>query len=62
MREDIRSLVDDQRAFAEFMTGALTSTAIQASVMRSRHFWIGAATAMFAGLVSAAGVIVAIAH
>jgi len=62
IREDIRQLSRDQREFAEFMTGAITSRAIQQTVMKSRHFWIGAAAAMFAGLVSAAGVIVAIAH
>jgi hypothetical protein len=62
IREDVRQLVADQRAFAEFMTGAITSRTIQQSVMRSRHFWIGASTAMFAGLATAAGVIVAIAH
>jgi hypothetical protein len=62
MREDISSLVKDQKDFAEFMTGAITSRTIQQNVMRSRHFWIGAACAMFSGLVAAAGVIVAIAH
>jgi len=62
MRSDIKQLVDDQRAFADFMTGAINSRAIQETVRASRHFWMGAAVAMFGGLATAAGVIVAIAH
>ena len=41
MRRDIRQLVKDQQEFAEFMTGAISSRAIQESVRKSRHFWIG---------------------
>lgn len=41
IREDIRRLVDDQRAFAEFMTGAISSRSIQEGVRKSRHFWMG---------------------
>jgi hypothetical protein len=62
MREDIRALVTDQREFAEFMTGAINSRSIQETVRRSRHFWMGVSVAMFGGLATAAGVIVAIAH
>ena len=62
MREDIRKLVADQSAFAEFMTGALVSRKIQERIIKSRHFWMGAAVAMFGGLATAAGVIVAISH
>ena len=62
IREDVKQLVHDQRDFAEFMTGAIASTRIQAKVMRSRHFWIGMSVAMFGGLCTAAGVIVAVAH
>lgn len=43
MRDDISQLVKDQREFAEFMTGAVNSRAIQEKVRTSRHFWIGAA-------------------
>ena len=62
MRDDIRELVRVSREFQEFMTGAINSRAIQEKVGKSRHFWIGAAVAMFGGLAAAAGVIVAIAH
>ena len=48
MREDIRTLVTDQREFAEFMTGAIVSREIQQSVMKSRHFWIGSALTLAA--------------
>jgi len=54
IREDIRRLVTDQREFAEFMTGAITSRGIQQTVMKSRHFWIGTALSfgtMLAGAV-----------
>jgi len=46
MREDIRSLVKDQKDFAEFMTGAINSRAIQETVRKSRHFWIGSALSL----------------
>lgn len=53
MREDIRTLTTDQREFAEFMTGAVNSRAIQETVRQSRHFWMGTAVAL-AGVVIAA--------
>ena len=62
MREDIRQLVSDQREFAEFMTGSVKSRALQEAVIKSRHFWIGAATAMFGGLIAAAGLIAQLHH
>lgn len=46
IREDVRALVKDQREFAEFMTGAISSRAIQESIRKSRHFWIGVALSM----------------
>jgi len=50
IREDIRELVKDQRDFAEFMTGAISSQTIQETVRKSRHFWIGSALSL--GLVA----------
>lgn len=58
MREDIKTLVDDQRGFAEFMTGAIMSQKIQQGVIKSRHFWIGVALSACVLLVTAAGVII----
>lgn len=58
MREDIKTLVTDQKEFAEFMTGAIVSQSIQQRVVKSRHFWIGIALSSFVLLVTAAGVIV----
>lgn len=46
MRDDIRQLVNDQRAFAQFMTGAVSSAALQENIRKSRHFWIGVAVSM----------------
>ena len=53
MREDIRQLVDDQRSFAEFMTGAISSRSIQETVRKSRHFWLGTALSFGTMLVGA---------
>lgn len=58
MREDISTLVSDQREFAEFMTGAIVSRAIQEKVLKSRHFWLGFALSATVLLVTAAGVII----
>lgn len=43
MRQDIRDLVDDQKAFAEFMSGAIQSRDVQERIRVSRHFWMGTA-------------------
>lgn len=58
MRADIKELVSDQKAFAEFMTGAIVSRSIQERVLRSRHFWVGVAAAMFSGLIAAFALII----
>ena len=57
MREDIKTLVSDQKEFAEFMTGAIVSREIQQGVMKSRHFWIGTAVAMAAMLATILGIV-----
>lgn len=59
MREDIRELVKDQREFAEFMTGAISSRAIQETVRKSRHFWIGAALSLGSVAIAALGLLAA---
>jgi hypothetical protein len=46
MREDIRQLVNDQREFAEFMSGAINSRSIQERVHKSRQFWMGFGVSM----------------
>jgi len=60
IREDIRRLVTDQREFAEFMTGAITSRSIQQGVMKSRHFWLG--TALSFGTMLAGAVLLLVSH
>ena len=60
IREDIAQLVKDQRDFAEFMTGAITSRSIQQTVMKSRHFWIG--TALSFGTMLAGAVLLLLTH
>lgn len=59
MREDISQLVNDQRGFAEFMTGAIISQKIQQRIIQSRHFWIGTAVALAAMLTTAIGILAA---
>ena len=58
MRHDIQALERRFEEFGEFMTGAIASRTIQERIIKSRHFWIGAAIAMFSGLVAALGLIV----
>lgn len=60
MREDIRALVRDQREFAEFMTGAINSRAIQLQVHKSRQFWIGVAVSMMGVSVAAVGLLLSL--
>ena len=58
MREDIHNLGGKVDELLGFMHGAVVSRAIQERVIRSRHFWIGVASAMFSGLVAAFALIV----
>lgn len=60
MREDIAQLVTDQREFAEFMTGAISSRAIQEKVRTSRHFWIG--VALSAGTIAVGALAILLSH
>lgn len=58
MREDIRQLVNDQREFAEFMSGAINSRSVQEKVRQSRHFWFGAAVSMGGVAIGAIGLLI----
>lgn len=58
MRGDIKALERRFEEFGEFMAGAIVSQRIQQRVIKSRHFWIGAALALFSGLIAALGLIV----
>lgn len=49
MRQAIRDLIQDQKEFAEFMSGAIQSRDVQEKIRVSRHFWMGAAIS-FAGV------------